>query len=157
MREESLEKEYKNSVVIQDTSVLIKNSNVLNYLLEDFKDVIISQTILDELNFQKDKKKNNQAWLAMQKIEQALPRQYDSQGKFAVHKQQLMNGVNEFFNYSGIKCSEAAKRRESIIKKYLWVIDYHNMCCRRYQYPAGIIEYTNSIDATFNTSLPVLK
>ena len=61
---------YKNSAVIPDTSALMKNCNVLNFLLEDFKTVIISQTTLDELNFQKDKKKNNQAWLAMQKIEQ---------------------------------------------------------------------------------------
>lgn len=61
---------YKTSTVIPDTSALMKNCNILNFLLEDFKTVIISKTVLDELNFQKDKKENNQAWLAMQKIEQ---------------------------------------------------------------------------------------
>lgn len=62
-------KNYKNSAVIPDTSALMKNVMCLNYLLEDFNTVIISQTIIDELNYQKDKKKNNQAWLAMQKID----------------------------------------------------------------------------------------
>jgi ankyrin repeat protein len=78
---------YKNSAVIPDTSALMKNCNVLNFLLEDFKTVIISQTTLDELNFQKDKKKNNQAWLAMQKIEQVKK-------KLQIHNDRNLNGIN---------------------------------------------------------------
>ena len=63
-------KEYKTSYIIPDTSVLLKNKNILNLLLEDFSKVIISQIVIDELNYQKDKKKNNDAWIAMQKIEE---------------------------------------------------------------------------------------
>ena len=62
--------EYKTSYIIPDTSVLLKNKNILNLLLEDFSKVIISQIVIDELNYQKDKKKNNDAWIAMQKIEE---------------------------------------------------------------------------------------
>ena len=62
-------KEYKTSYIIPDTSVLLKNKNILNLLLGDFSKVIISQIVIDELNYQKDKKKNNDAWIAMQKIE----------------------------------------------------------------------------------------
>ena len=78
---------YKNSAVIPDTSALMKNCNVLNFLLEDFKTVIISQTTLDELNFQKDKKKNNQAWLAMQKIEQVKK-------NLKIQNDRNLNGIN---------------------------------------------------------------
>lgn len=62
--------EYKKSCVIPDTSVLLKHKNILNLLLKDFSKVIISQIVIDELNYQKDKKKNNNAWIAMQKIEE---------------------------------------------------------------------------------------
>jgi hypothetical protein len=66
----SFMKEYKTSYIIPDTSVLLKNKNILNLLLGDFSKVIISQIVIDELNYQKDKKKNNDAWIAMQKIEE---------------------------------------------------------------------------------------
>lgn len=61
--------EYKSSAVIPDTSALMKNPNLLENLLTDFKEIIISQTVIRELNYQKDKKQNNAAWLAMTKIE----------------------------------------------------------------------------------------
>ena len=82
-----MENKYRNSAVIPDTSALIKNSNILNLLLEDFKEVIISQTTLDELNFQKDKKKNNQAWLAMQKIDHI-------KSKLKIQNDRNLNGIN---------------------------------------------------------------
>lgn len=59
---------YEKSCVIPDTSALIKNQNLLSLLLEDFKLVIIPQVVLNELNYQKDLKKNNDAWFAMQRI-----------------------------------------------------------------------------------------
>lgn len=65
---------YTNSVVIPDTSALLKNKNILNFLLKDFKKVVISQTVLDELNYQKDKKQNNDAWIVMQKIQEVKNR-----------------------------------------------------------------------------------
>lgn len=61
---------YEKSFVIPDTSALLKNKNILNLLFEDFSKVIISKIVIDELNYQKDKKKNNDAWIAMQKIEE---------------------------------------------------------------------------------------
>lgn len=60
--------DYKNSSVIPDTSALLKNLNIFDSIIEDFSNVIITQTIIDELNYQKDKKNNNDAWLSMQRL-----------------------------------------------------------------------------------------
>lgn len=51
-------KDYKKSVIIPETSALLKNLNIFDYIIEDFFKVIITHTIIDELNYQKDKKDN---------------------------------------------------------------------------------------------------
>ncbi|UTY25507.1 hypothetical protein E4N77_01570 [Treponema denticola] len=80
--------DYKNSAVIPDTSALLKNINIIDNLLSDFSCVIITQTIIDELNYQKDKKKNNEAWLAMQRIE-------NLKDKIYIHNDRNFTGIND--------------------------------------------------------------
>ena len=45
------------SVVIPDTSALLKNRRLLSILLEDYGQVIIPNTVLNELDYQKDRGK----------------------------------------------------------------------------------------------------
>lgn len=57
------------SAVIPDTSALLKNKRLLAMLLEDFDRVIIPDTVLNELDYQKDKGRNKKiAWQVMMTI-----------------------------------------------------------------------------------------
>ena len=69
IRPEELEKAI--SAVIPDTSALMKNKRLLTTLLEDFDQVIIPDTVLSELDYQKDHGKNrNAAWQVMMTIDE---------------------------------------------------------------------------------------
>lgn len=98
---------YKKCCVIPDTSALLKNSNLLSALIEDFDQVIIPQVILDELNYQKDQKKNNNAWLVMQRID-ALK----SHEKLILDHSNFTSGIN-----NDHKICEYAKNYSSNHKK----------------------------------------
>ena len=57
------------SAVIPDTSALLKNKRLLTMLLEDFDQVIIPDTVLEELDYQKDRGRNKKiAWQVMMTI-----------------------------------------------------------------------------------------
>ncbi len=59
------------SAVIPDTSALLKNKRLLTMLLEDFDQVIIPDTVLEELDYQKDKGRNKKiAWQVMMTIDE---------------------------------------------------------------------------------------
>ncbi len=57
------------SIVIPDTSSLLKNKRIFPLFLEDFQKVIIPQTVLDELSYQKNHgRKSKEAWMVMKSI-----------------------------------------------------------------------------------------
>lgn len=62
----------KVSVAIPDTCALLKNKRLLHMLLEDYEQVIIPSTVLNELSYQKNhgknKKEKNIAWQIMTSI-----------------------------------------------------------------------------------------
>lgn len=59
------------SAVIPDTSALLKNKRLLTMLLEDFDLVIIPDTVLNELDYQKDNGRNKKiAWQVMMTIDE---------------------------------------------------------------------------------------
>ncbi|MCR4643967.1 MAG: ankyrin repeat domain-containing protein [Oscillospiraceae bacterium] len=59
------------SAVVPDTSALLKNKRLLTMLLEDFDQVIIPDTVLEELDYQKDKGRNKKiAWQVMMTIDE---------------------------------------------------------------------------------------
>ena len=62
------------SVVVLDTSVLMKRPIILEELVVKFDEVIIPDVVVSELNYQKDKAKrnNNRAWLAMANLEKKV-------------------------------------------------------------------------------------
>ena len=63
----------KVSVAIPDTCALLKNKRLLHMLLEDYDQVIIPSTVLNELSYRKNKGKDNQekklAWQLLANIE----------------------------------------------------------------------------------------
>lgn len=66
------------SAVIPDTSALLKNRRLLSLLLHDFDTVIIPDIVLDELDHQKDRGKNQKAaWQVMMTIEDYRSRYSD--------------------------------------------------------------------------------
>ena len=54
--------------IVPDTSALMKRPRLINDLHSKFDKIIIPEVVVDELNYQKDLKKNNSAWLAMSGI-----------------------------------------------------------------------------------------
>lgn len=73
----------KQSVVVVDTSALIKRPNFISELIEKFDEVIVPDIVIAELNNLKDNKKkralNQIAWLAMMNLE--------SSSKYITHLQ----------------------------------------------------------------------
>ena len=57
------------NVVVVDTSVLLKRPVILDELVLRFDEVIIPRIVVSELNYQKDRRKNNRAWLVMANIQ----------------------------------------------------------------------------------------
>ena len=62
------------SVVVLDTSVLMKRPIILDELAAKFDEVIVPEVVISELNYQKDraKRNNNRAWLAMANLEKKV-------------------------------------------------------------------------------------
>lgn len=57
------------SLVIPDTSCLLKNQRILTALLEDFSAVVIPQTVIDELSYQKKTARHKkEAWMILKTI-----------------------------------------------------------------------------------------
>jgi len=68
----SAEEIYRSAaVVIVDTSAFLKKPNIIQELEKDFYKVIILDVVIKELDNIKDKRKNNDAWLAMMSIAKA--------------------------------------------------------------------------------------
>lgn len=61
------------SLVIPDTSCLLKNQRILTSLLEDFSAVVIPDTVIDELSYQKKNARHKkEAWMILKTIYQML-------------------------------------------------------------------------------------
>lgn len=57
------------SIAIPDTSSLLKNKRIFPWFLEDFQKVIVPQTVIDELSYQKNYGRNGKdAWMVMKNI-----------------------------------------------------------------------------------------
>lgn len=69
------------------------------------------------------------------------------------HKYCITQKIKEFGNYEDIEATEAgakdAEKREYILKKYLWVLMFHNHMCLRYQIPECRIQSGSTCDVRF--------
>lgn len=67
------------------------------------------------------------------------------------HKRHIIPKINEFGKYDDLELSadDKAGIRESILKKYLWVLSFHNYICQVYNLPECMINYASTCDIRF--------
>lgn len=67
------------------------------------------------------------------------------------HKAHIIRKIKEFGKYDDLEISETkeADVREHILKKYLWVLSYHNFVCMGYHFPECMIKYGSTFDIRF--------
>lgn len=67
------------------------------------------------------------------------------------HKARIVQKIREFGRYDDLSTSEAGKAdiREHILKKYLWVLTFHNYICETYGLPHYMIRLGSTIDVRF--------
>ena len=67
------------------------------------------------------------------------------------HKIHIINKINEFGSYDDLAVSaiEEASQREHILKKYMWVVSFHNHACMKNKLPECMIKYCSDCDIRF--------
>lgn len=67
------------------------------------------------------------------------------------HKAHIIQKIKEFGNYDGLEISaiQEADARESVLKKYLWVLSFHNYVCMVYHFPECMIKSGSTFDIRF--------
>ena len=67
------------------------------------------------------------------------------------HKAHIIRKIKEFGKYDDLEISETkeAEVREYILKKYLWVISFHNFVCMVYHFPECMIKSGSTFDVRF--------
>lgn len=72
------------------------------------------------------------------------------------HKNILIEKINKYSTYDDVKNQKEAKQRERVIKKYHWVLSYHNLMCKLYNEMDFEIKFAGIIDYRYGTDLIVL-
>lgn len=67
------------------------------------------------------------------------------------HKTHIIQKINEFGTYADLDVSEIkeARQREHILKKYMWVVSFHNHVCMKNNLPECIIKSCIACDTRF--------
>ena len=67
------------------------------------------------------------------------------------HKKQVIQKINEFGKYDDLDISDEKKAdiQEHILKKYLWVLSFHNYVCIAYNIPDCMIKSGSTCDIRF--------
>lgn len=67
------------------------------------------------------------------------------------HRDQTIQKIKEFGQYADLDITavEEAKIREHILKKYLWVLSFHNYMCNMYHFPECMIRFGSTCDIRF--------
>ena len=67
------------------------------------------------------------------------------------HKTHIIQKINEFGTYADLDVSEIkeARQREHILKKYMWVVFFHNHVCMKNNLPECIIKSCIACDTRF--------
>ena len=117
---------------------------VLNYLYYIDLNVLIGQAAKEQISeFIKIYIPND-----YQKLGNLSPNQKQ---RLEQHKRHIVPKINEFGKYDDLKLSadDKASIRESILKKYLWVLSFHNYMCQVYNLPECMINYCSTCDIRF--------
>jgi len=67
------------------------------------------------------------------------------------HKAHIIHKINKFGKYDDLEISavKEADVREHILKKYLWVLSFHNYICMAYHFPECMIKSGSTCDIRF--------
>lgn len=67
------------------------------------------------------------------------------------HRIHILQKINEFGRYDDLDSSdiEEARQREYILKKYIWVVSFHNYVCEIYNLPECMIAACSACDIRF--------
>lgn len=84
----------KSTIFVLDTCVILNRPRIINQLLgnENISQIIIPDTVISELNYQKDHGQKQQAWLAMVTIEK-FRKEYPL--KLSIVHEENANGIND--------------------------------------------------------------
>lgn len=117
---------------------------VLNYLYcFDIKNVLDQASIWQIMNFLRSFSPND-----YQRVCNLTPNQKQ---QLEQHKARIVQKINEFGNYDDLDISKGkeADVREQILKKYLWVLMFHNQVCIAYGIPDCMIKSGSTCDIRF--------
>lgn len=137
---ESIYLQWRNHLI----SRMADGALVLNYLYYIDLNALIGQTFKEQL---------------FEFIKVSLPNDYQKLGNFSPnqkqrleqHKSHVIPKINEFGKYDDLEISadKEAGIRESILKKYLWVLSFHNYICQIYHLPECMICSGSTCDIRF--------
>ena len=67
------------------------------------------------------------------------------------HKNHIIQKIKEFGTYNDLQISaiKEAEIRQQILKKYFWVLSFHNSACKAYDFPECSINCSTSLDIRF--------
>lgn len=73
------------------------------------------------------------------------------QEKIEQHKKSVTEKLKEYGNYDDLDITDlkSIKKREEILKKYLWVTYFHNLICEKNNLPDCKIYSSANCDAKF--------
>ena len=79
---------------------------------------------------------------------------YNQKETIQLHRKKLVDNLTKYGKYDDIPTDNKknAETREKILKKYLWVLSYHNYICDNYNYPQHIIYGLCNCDFRFLTT-----
>ena len=79
---------------------------------------------------------------------------YNQEEAIKLHRKKLIDNLTKYGKYDDIQTDnkKSAETREKILKKYLWVLSYHNHICDAYNYPQHIIYGLCNCDFRFLTT-----
>lgn len=117
---------------------------VLNYLYRFDMDKVVDQIAMEQV---------------LELVKTISPDDYQRLGQGSLNQKQLLEQhrthiiqkINEYGIYDNLDVSaiNEAKQREHILKKYIWVVSFHNYVCNIYNLPECMIEACSGCDIRF--------
>lgn len=117
---------------------------VLNYLYYIDINKLISPTVKQQiLEYVKTFSPSDYQKLEMLNLNQKQ--------RLAQHKEHIIEKIKEYGKYDDLEidAEQKAELREYILKKYLWVLSFHNQVCIAYHFPECIINFGSTCDIRF--------
>lgn len=122
--------------------------NSLFNVIPELKDKNLQNELKNQLKLISENEAN--------KFSNALSNLISIEKYLELHKSILLGKLSMYSNYDDVKNQKEAEQREKIIKKYHWVLSYHNLICSKYNHLEFEIKFASIIDYRYGTMLIVL-